>query len=75
MIECLETCKKLKTSCPVKDCRYWINYESEHNCVFESIDRNNSMTLREVAERLNISYVRVKQIQDEVINKISHLFE
>lgn len=75
MIKCLEACKQLKTSCPIKDCRYWIKYEKEHNCVFESIDRNNSMTLRQVAERLNISYVRVKQIQDEVINKISHLFE
>ena len=75
MIKCLETCKKLKTSCPVKDCRYWIKYEKEHNCVFETIDRNSSMTLREISERLGISYVRVKQIQDEVINKIGHLFE
>jgi hypothetical protein len=74
MIKCLETCKKLKTSCPVKDCRYWINYEEEYNCVFDSISRHDSMTLRQIGERLGISYVRVKQIADEVLNKISHLF-
>ena len=73
MIKCLETCKQLKTSCPVQDCRYWIDFKSEHNCIFESIDKNNSMTLREVAERLNISYVRVKQIQDKAISKIIDL--
>ena len=75
MKKCLETCRKLKTACPIEDCRYWINFEEELNCTFESVRAHNSMTLREVAERLNISYVRVKQIQDEVINKISHLFE
>ena len=74
MIRCLETCKKLKTTCPVKDCRYWINYKEDFNCVFESINKNDSMTLREIAERLGISYVRVKQIQDKILNKISHMF-
>ena len=74
MMSCLETCKKLKTSCPVEDCRYWIKYEKEFNCVFESIRQSGAMTLREAAERLGISYVRVKQIQDEILNKISHMF-
>lgn len=73
-MKCLETCKKLNTSCPVNDCRYWIKYEPELNCVFESVDRNGDMTLRQVADRLGMSYVRVKQIQDQVINKISNMF-
>ena len=34
------------------------------------IIRNGAMTLHEVADRLNMSYVRVKQIQDEAIAKI-----
>ena len=52
-----------------------INHEQEKNCTFESIRRNDCMTLREVGERLNISYVRVKQIQDKTLKKISHLLK
>jgi hypothetical protein len=75
MIKCLETCEKLNVECPVKDCRYWINYKSERNCLFESIKRNDAMTLREAGDRLGISYVRVKQIQDKALKKISHLLK
>jgi hypothetical protein len=75
MKKCLETCHKLNTSCPVEECRYWINFEQDRNCVFESIDKNDSMTLREIADRLGISYVRVKQIQDKTLKKISHLLK
>ena len=75
MKKCLRACHELDVSCPVKECRYWINHEQEKNCIFESIRRNDSMTLREVGERLNISYVRVKQIQDKTLKKISHLLK
>jgi len=75
MIKCLEACKKLNVECPVKDCRYWIDYKDDKNCTFESIGRNDSMTLREVGERLGVSYVRVKQIQDKTLKKISHLLK
>ena len=74
MMRCLETCKKLNTTCPVEDCRYWIEYEEDLNCTFESINKNDAMTLREVAERIGVSYVRVKQIEDKIINKIRHMF-
>ena len=74
MRKCLEACKSLQTSCPVKDCRYWIDHEEDLNWSFESINKNDSMTLREVGDRLGISYVRVKQIQDKVLNKINHMF-
>ena len=70
MMKCLEVCKKFKTSCPVQDCRHWIDYEEDLNCVFECVSKNGDLTLREVADRLNISYVRVKQIQDKAINKL-----
>tara|TARA_R100000008_G_C3572025_1_gene162779 strand:+ start:516 stop:740 length:225 start_codon:yes stop_codon:yes gene_type:complete len=74
MISCLETCKKLGTSCPIKECRYWIDYEAENNCVFETVSANGPLTLREAAERLGMSYVRVKQIQDKALQKIKKLF-
>lgn len=74
-MQCLEACRKLKVTCPVQDCRYWINYERENNCTFESVERNGQMTLREVSERLGISFVRVKQIQDKILIKIKDEFE
>jgi len=74
MKRCLKTCKELGVSCPIKECRYWIEYSRDNNCVFESVYQNGNMTLRQVADRLNISFVRVKQIQDDTIKKIGHLF-
>jgi len=73
MRKCLETCKKLKTACPVGECRYWIDCSKDKNCMFESIDKHGEMTLREVADRLGVSYVRIKQIQDGTLKKIGHL--
>ena len=75
MKKCLETCHKLNVACPVKECRYWIDYKAEKNCTFESVRENGDMTLREVADRLGGSYVRVKQIQDKTLKKISHLLK
>jgi len=75
MMKCLKTCEKLNVACPIKECRYWISEPDENNCTHQSIYLNGSMTLREVADRLNISYVRVKQIQDKALKKIGHLLK
>ena len=75
MKKCLETCKKLDVACPISDCRHWIDYEQEMNCTFEAININGSMTLRQAAERLGMSYVRVKQIQDNSVKKIGLFFD
>ena len=75
MKKCLQTCKELEVSCPVKDCRNWIDYPSEFNCVLETVDRNDNMTLRECSKRLGLSFVRVKQIEDVALKKISHLLK
>ena len=75
MRRCLQTCKELKVACPVEECRYWVSYSKDFNCIFESIKQNGNMTLREVADRLKISFVRVKQIEDSALKKISHLLD
>tara|TARA_B100000287_G_C20614256_1_gene773349 strand:+ start:336 stop:575 length:240 start_codon:yes stop_codon:yes gene_type:complete len=75
MRKCLKTCKELKVECPVVECKYWVMYPKDNNCVLESINKNGNMTLREAAERLHISFVRVKQIEDQALKKISHLLE
>ncbi len=72
-MKCLEKCVELGVSCPNTDCRSWINYEEEYNCIFKTIEDNGQMTLREVAKRLNISFVRVKQIEDLALKKLSKI--
>tara|TARA_R100000458_G_C8171931_1_gene172097 strand:- start:202 stop:426 length:225 start_codon:yes stop_codon:yes gene_type:complete len=69
-MKCLKECIKTKSPCKRKDCDSWMNYKEEYNCIHEAIDRNGSMTLREVALRLGISFVRVKQIEDKAIKKL-----
>jgi len=68
---CVELCCKHEVSCPNEDCRQWINFEEDLNCTTIAIQKHGDMTLREAADRLGISYVRVKQIEDEALKKIS----
>ena len=76
MRECAKKCMHHNISCPVKDCRVWIEYEEDLNCCLVSIKKHGAMTLDKVAERLNLSLVRIKQIQDSTLQKLqknSHL--
>ena len=75
MKKCLKKCQELDVTCPIKDCRYWINFKEDFNCALCSIEHNGSMTLREIADRLGVSFVRVKQIQDKSIKKIGLFFD
>ncbi len=72
---CVEACKELEISCPNSECRNWINYEEDLNCVFQAIekfkDTNQEFTLREVSKRIGCSFVRVKQIEEEALKKIN----
>jgi len=70
-MKCLEACKKHGVSCPVKDCRLWVEYEKDFNCVGQTVSEHGKLTLREVAKRLNISFVRVKQIEDKALKKLT----
>tara|TARA_R100000008_G_C3441331_1_gene94565 strand:+ start:130 stop:393 length:264 start_codon:yes stop_codon:yes gene_type:complete len=70
LLECSRLCQKHKMSCYDKGCRFWIDYKEEQNCTLISIYENGRMTLREVAERLGISFARVKQIETQALEKI-----
>lgn len=67
---CSRKCIELETECPCTDCRLWIDYPDEKNCSLISINENDSMTLREVGERLGISFARVKQIEQKALSRI-----
>ena len=57
MRECCKVCIKKEVSCPVEDCEHWIDYEKDSNCALIAIDNHGRMTLREVADRMKVSFV------------------
>jgi len=67
---CSRKCIELEEGCPHQDCRLWIDYEEEHNCSLISIYEKGSLTLRQVGERLGISFARVKQIEEKALLKM-----
>jgi hypothetical protein len=68
--ECSRTCMRHKVSCGESDCKYWIDFPDDRNCTLVAIYEHGRMTLREVAERLGISFARVKQIESQALIKI-----
>jgi len=73
MKECSKECALKKKCCVEKECRHWIKYKKDFNCALIAIHKNGNMTLRQVADRLQISFVRVKQIEDKALKKLTKL--
>lgn len=70
MKECSKKCVEHEVKCPFKECEHWLDYGEDHNCDLVSINKNGPMTLRQVADRLGVSFVRIKQIEDAAVKKI-----
>ena len=47
-----------------------IDYEVDMNFSLLSVQKHGDLTLEETAKRLNLSIVRVKQLQDRAIQKL-----
>jgi hypothetical protein len=67
---CASACQEKNVECPFSECKHWIKWGQDNNCDLVAIKKNGEMTLREIGERLGISYVRVKQIESAAIKKI-----
>lgn len=67
---CAEICNKDNKCCDNKECRMWIDYEEDLNCTEIAVKKNGCMTLKEIGNRLGISYVRVTQIEKEALKKV-----
>jgi|10_taG_2_1085330.scaffolds.fasta_scaffold00340_13 RNA polymerase-interacting CarD/CdnL/TRCF family regulator len=63
-------CWVRSNNCKNKKCRYWIDFPEDNCCALIAVKKNGPMNLREIAERENISYARVKQIQDAALIKL-----
>tara|TARA_R110002020_G_scaffold66563_19_gene175019 strand:- start:4576 stop:4851 length:276 start_codon:yes stop_codon:yes gene_type:complete len=69
-MSCIEECRAANKACKNKDCRLWIDYKEDLNCTHEAVKKSSSISLREAAKRLGISFVRVKQIEDKALGKL-----
>jgi len=70
LLECTRKCIELNVGCPNQDCKHWIDFSKENNCSLVSINHNGAMTLRQIAERLQLSFARIKQIETKALSKI-----
>ena len=68
---CMIDCINEEKSCENKECRQWIDYEDDHNCTLIAVEKHGNMTLHEISDRLGVSFVRIKQIEDKLIQKLS----
>jgi hypothetical protein len=68
--KCARKCLAKKRACAVSGCRHFIDYPAEHNCVLITVYENGNLTLREVAERLGVSFARIKQIESKALAKL-----
>ncbi len=62
--------KNRKPECSKDNCKCWIDYPEDLNCMYVAIDKYGPMTLNEVAKRLGISLVRVSQIEKKALSKL-----
>lgn len=67
---CARKCLANKTMCSQQGCRHFIDYPKEYNCVLVTVYENGCLTLREVAERLGVSFARIKQIESKALEKL-----
>ena len=73
---CVSACQEHGVSCPNSDCRSWMDFEEDLNCSLISVEKNpGGLTLREIGERLDISFVRVCQIERAATEKLRKRIE
>jgi DNA-binding MarR family transcriptional regulator len=72
LLPCSRECMREEKNCNVSDCRHFINFKDEYNCTLVAIYENGPMTLREIGDRLGISFARVKQIETQALKKIKN---
>ena len=60
-----------KKECSAENCRCWIDYPEDDNCINVAIKKHGSMTLAEIAKRLGVSLVRISQIEKKALAKLA----
>ena len=71
-MKCYKQCQTEGQSCDQTECRLWIDYDEDLNCTMVAVNKHpeGNMTLREGADRIGVSFVRIKQIEEKALNKL-----
>ena len=72
-MDCVEEKEKGNFACTETDCKYWIDYEKDLNCTIVCANKNGPLTLRDVADRMGVSYVRIQQIEQRALKKMEKI--
>ena len=68
---CFEVHEKWNLACDQNKCRNWMDYGEDLNCaVVCSRKYDAGLSLREVAERMNVSFPRISQIEHAAFKKL-----
>ena len=68
---CFEVHEKWKVGCDQNKCRNWIDFSEDLNCAVVCARKHeNGLSLREVAERMGVSFPRISQIEHAAFNKL-----
>ena len=72
MNECAKKCIINNNQCREKNCRMWIEYKEDLNCTLIAVHNSKGpMSLEKISKRFGLSLVRIKQIQDKALQKLS----
>jgi len=66
---CFNFHKENNMLCKNKKCRYWHDINESQNCIVNK-SNNKKHTLQEIGEILNITRMRVCQIEKQILNKL-----
>ena len=68
---CFEVQEKWSVACDQTQCRNWMDYGEDLNCaVVCSRKHENGLSLREVADRMGVSFPRISQIEHAAFGKL-----
>jgi hypothetical protein len=71
---CFEVHEKWQLGCDEKSCRNWIDYDGDSNCAIVCARKNpNGLSLREVADRMGVSFPRISQVEHGTFEKLRSL--
>jgi predicted XRE-type DNA-binding protein len=68
---CFEVQEKWRLPCDQTECRNFMDFKGDLNCAVVCARKHeNGLSLREVAERMNVSFPRISQIEHAAFNKL-----
>ena len=70
MKQCSKECIDKDYVCDKSECRHWMDFAEDFNCSLISVYRHGNMTLEQVGERIGVSFVRVRQIEQQALEKL-----